>query len=247
MWIPKEGRFEMWHAAGYFDESDDNDRAYAVAGFLGHQHDCVHLHFAWEEKILKKYDIEYFKASELEWGTGQFAKFRDDPKNLSSPFSEREKTLFREIKTASIDLILDFQIVGFGVVMMLPDYHRLNQELKRDGRIIQAPYFICSQLCMMEAGFIMWSLNCDSSPSQRGLVRPVFDSHEEYSGRAKQMFDDFAEKNPWCSKSLFPSHYKNDRDYLMLQAADNLAYEARLLLIVQEYDKHIPERKAMVR
>ena len=69
----------MWHVAGYYDESDDNDRAYAIAGFVGHQQDCVGLDIAWREKILKKWDIEYFKASELNAGRGQFAKFRDDP------------------------------------------------------------------------------------------------------------------------------------------------------------------------
>lgn len=42
---------------------DDNDRAYAVAGFLGHQRDCVHLHWAWKERLLDKYGLEYFKAS----------------------------------------------------------------------------------------------------------------------------------------------------------------------------------------
>jgi hypothetical protein len=61
----------MWQMAGYYDESDDNDRAYAVAGFMGHQHDCVHLDMAWKERILDKYDLKYFKASELNSGKGE--------------------------------------------------------------------------------------------------------------------------------------------------------------------------------
>jgi hypothetical protein len=80
--MPLERRLMVWHAAGYYDESDDNERAYPVAGFLGNQNDCVHLDFGWRERILEKYELEYFKASELEWGTGEFAKFRDDPNNL---------------------------------------------------------------------------------------------------------------------------------------------------------------------
>ncbi len=88
----------MWHAAAYFDESDDNDRAYAVAGFLAHQHDCVHLDLAWRDRILEKYELEYFKASELNAGTRQFAKFRDNPSNLDCLFSRREKRAVRQDK-----------------------------------------------------------------------------------------------------------------------------------------------------
>src|SRR5262245_53156801 len=118
----------MWQVAGYFDESDDNDRAYAVAGFLRHQRDCIHLHWAWKERLLDKYGLKYFKASELEWGTGQFSKCRDNPKNLDARFSQREKDLFREIKTLSIDIILEFDLlIGFGAVLILPDYHRYNE------------------------------------------------------------------------------------------------------------------------
>ena len=92
----------MWHAAAYFDESDDNDRAYAVAGFLAHQHDCVHLDLAWRDRILEKYELEYFKASELNAGTRQFAKFRDNPSNLDCLFSRREKELFGKINISRI-------------------------------------------------------------------------------------------------------------------------------------------------
>src|SRR5947209_20352106 len=35
--LPREGGLLMWHVAGYYDESDDNERAYSMAGFLGHQ------------------------------------------------------------------------------------------------------------------------------------------------------------------------------------------------------------------
>jgi hypothetical protein len=46
---------------------------------------------------------------------------------------------------------------------------------------------------------------------------------------------------------LLPPYYESDRNYLVLQAADNLAYECRRLLISEEYDKHIHERIAMTR
>lgn len=238
----------MWHMAGYYDESDDIERGYAVAGFVGNQHDCVHLDLAWKGRILDKYDLEYFKASELNAGAGQFAKFRDNPNDLNAPFTPREKNLFNEIKIATIDLTVSFDLlIAIGAVCMLPDYYRLAEEYSRAGKTIPAPYFFCSQLMMMESGFLMHRLNTRLSASQQGLIRPVFDSHEQYSGRAKQMFDEFCRKNPISSNSLLPPHYEDEKDYRVLQAADNLAYECRRLLITTEYDRHIPERIAMTR
>ena len=51
----------LWQVAGYYDESDDVERGYSVAGFLGHQHDCVHLELAWQERILNKYGLNISK------------------------------------------------------------------------------------------------------------------------------------------------------------------------------------------
>lgn len=238
----------MWQAAGYFDESDDNERAYAVAGTLGHQHDCVYLHWRWEESIIKKYEIEYFKASELNSGAGQFAKFRDDPTNVSRPFSQREKDLFRKIKVESIDIFLEFpELWGVGVVMLLPDYYRLLEERKACGKTLPKPYFFCAQLVMMATGALIYAFNSIHRPEQKAIVRPVFDSQEQYSGRAKQMFDEFCRKNPFSSNYLLPPHYETEQKYVALQVADNVAYECRRLLITTEYDTHIPEREAMKR
>ena len=70
----------MWHMAGYYDESDDFERGYAVAGFLGHRMiACISISLG-ETGFSDKYELEYFKASELSSGKGQFAKFRDNHK-----------------------------------------------------------------------------------------------------------------------------------------------------------------------
>jgi len=130
---------------------------------------------------------------------------------------------------------------------MLPDYRRIAEEYKRMNKLIPAPYFLCAQLILMESGFVAHRINNELGPSQQALIRPVFDSHKEYSRRAKQMFDEFCRKNPISSQPLLAPHYESDQDYLMLQVADNLAYESRRLLITTEYDTHIPERRAMKR
>ena len=56
------------------------------------------------------------------------------------------------------------------------------------------------------------------SPRQRTCLRPIFDNHEKYEGKAKRMFSDFAKKNPICSQSLLPPHYEDEKQYIALQA-----------------------------
>jgi hypothetical protein len=205
----------MWQVAGYYDESDDSERGYSVAGFLGHQHDCVHLELAWRERILNKYGLRYFKASELNAGRGEFVKFRDDPTAVDAKFSKREKTLFDQIKIESINLILEFDLlIGIGAVLILPDYQRICDEFREIGKTLPAPYFFCAQLMMMESGFIMHKINSVLTTSQQGIIRPVFDSHDRYSVRAKLMFDEFSRKNPISSNCLLPPFYESDQEYL---------------------------------
>jgi hypothetical protein len=238
----------MWVAAAYFDESDDNDRACAIGGFIGHQLDCVHLDWAWKERVLDEYQLEYFKASELEWGVGQFAKFRDNPNDLHARFSDREKNLFREIKTVTIDIFLEADLLwSFGAVVVLPDYYRLLEEFKSAGLVLPAPYYFCAQVVYMESGFIMDYQNEGRLRSESGCVSPVYDRQKEYQGSANQIFEEFREKNPLCSKWLLPPRYEDDQDYVVLQVADNLVYEMRRLVVGEEFNPHIPERKAMTR
>ncbi len=123
----------MWLTAGFFDESTDEDTegtCYAIAGFIGAQLVTATLELRWRD-LLKKYGLEYFKASELNAGVGQFQKFRDDPNNLRwRHFSQREKDIFKEIKTTFTDLIVSFNegLYGIGAVVILPDLERLRSE-----------------------------------------------------------------------------------------------------------------------
>ena len=247
IYYTRKGEFLAVFLSAYFDESDDNDRAYGVGGFIGTQLDCVHMDWAWQEHILDRYGLKYFKASELEWGVGEFRKFRDDPNNTDARFSEREKGLFREIKTKTVDLFLTSELVGFGGVVVLPDYHRLVEEFKPAGRAIPSPYWFGTQLMFMEAGFIMNYLNEAEMPTKKGYVRPIFDTQEEYSGRARQVYEDYCKKNPITSKWLLPPAYENDQDYIVLQVADNLIYEMRKLVIKDAFNEVKPERIAMQR
>jgi hypothetical protein len=102
--------------------------------------------------LLDKYELGYFKASELNAGTGQFQKFRDDPSDYAfRRFSQREKDIFRQIKTAFTDLIINAEnLYGVGAVVILSDLERLQSEYNTRKRshfhIICAPKWFLSAL-----------------------------------------------------------------------------------------------------
>jgi hypothetical protein len=239
----------MWLVAGFFDESTDQDSggvSYTVAGFIGNQLVTAILELRWRD-ILNKYKLDYFKASELNAGMGQFQKLRDDPTNTKwRPFSEREKQIFQAIKTDFTDVIIGCGdgLYGIGAVVILPDLERLRAEYGH-AKALPVPYFICANMVMVEAGTEMISQNAGCPPSKLCWLRPIFDEHEEYSGRAKQSWDLFTDKNPQSGKYLLPPHYESELTYLTLQAADNLAFEVRKLAFAQE--KNLPTRIPMKR
>src|SRR5580704_16511057 len=71
----------MQIAVGYFDESTDEDTqgvCYVVAGFVASNLATVTLDLRWRD-LLTKYHLNYFKASELNAGEGEFRQYRDDP------------------------------------------------------------------------------------------------------------------------------------------------------------------------
>lgn len=229
-------RYEMWLSAGFFDESTDEQTegtCYVVAGFIGAQLVTAKLELRWRD-LLNKYEIEYFKASELSAGTGQFQKFRDDPSEYNfRPFSQRELDQFKEINTAFTDVIVNAEaLYGIGAAVILPDLERLQAEYPHANKLPR-PYFMCAQLVLVEAGNEMLRENRPPRGHETCFLRPIFDSHEEFSSRAKQAWDGFCEKNPNCSKFLLPPHYESDKDYLTLQAADLLAFEVRKLVFMQ--------------
>jgi hypothetical protein len=232
---------------GFFDESTDGDTegvCYVVAGFIGSNAATAVLELRWWD-LLAKYNLRYFKASECSAGEGEFRQYRDDPQAKGfSRFSKKEKEKLDEIKTAFTDAIVNSDgIAGIGAAIILPDYERIR--LEYPAVMLQSPYFLCANLVLMEAGVRVCIENEDYKDHDKVWVRPVFDSHEEYSGRMKQGFDWFCLNNPISARYLLPPYYEDDCRYLTLQAADNLAFEIRKLAIGER--KNIRERISLTR
>jgi hypothetical protein len=244
--LPREVSMPL--AAGYFDESSDEgieDRSYCVAGFVGNGAAALELDMRWGD-LLGKYDLDYFKSSEIEFGFGQFAKHRYNPSKLTDPLTSNEKALIREIKTAFIDLICDCEeMIGIGCVLLIRDYELLRSESPHAAKVLPVPYVLCANLTLLEAGNMANEAN--SINSYATVVRPVFDSHLEHGPRFLAAFDSYRRNNPISATYLLPPHYEVEQKYRCLQAADCLAYEARRLLIRDEYEPHREVRVAMTR
>lgn len=243
-------RWLMWLIAGYFDESYDDEthgKCYTVAGFLGNQLAMTALALRWKD-LNEKWDIEYFKASELNAGQGQFKKYRDDPNARDwRPFSEREKSLFKEIKQNYTDLIVQSNIYGVGACLVIPDYERLKAENHPRKKYLMHPYHQCAHLALMEAGMQMHEENLLAKPDDVLFLKPIFDSHEEHSKHMKHAFDVFREKNPTSSHFLMPPDYEDEITHRALQAADNLAYESHRYLLYRHFNNPLQPRIAMSR
>jgi hypothetical protein len=236
---------------GYFDESSDEgieNRCYSVCGYVADGASALELSFIWAD-LLRKHHLAYFKASEIEYGFGEFRQYRDNPDDLAAPLSKKEKEKIVEIKTDFVSAICKCNVYGVGTVLMLRDYELLLSENMLAQKNLAAPWYLCSSFTLMASGLLMNEANRRHPPDRSGYLRPIFDWQKEYKGKFIESFPNFCRKNPESSRSLLPPHFEMEQDYKCLQAADCLAYEARKLLFWVEYEENPnrPMRKAMQR
>ena len=136
---------------GYFDESTDSpaeNRCYSVCGYVADGPSALELSFKWAD-LLRKYNLRYFKASEIESGFGEFRQYRDDLNNLSAPLSKNEKAKIVEIKTDFVNAICNCNVYGIGTVLLLRDYDSLKSENSWARKNLAAPWYICSSFTLM--------------------------------------------------------------------------------------------------
>jgi hypothetical protein len=233
---------------GYYDESQDGT-SFSVAGFTAPCETWVHLDWAWQN-LLKAWNVKYFKASECENGLGEFAQYRDDPRNLKSTLKPHEREKLRNAKTQFIDVICKHadHLHGVGAVASIEDFNRIVTEDAAARRLfMDSPYYVCLQGALITATVPMSKANATRRQSDQLCFAPVFDSHEEYSGIAKIAYEKFRTKNTSSSKVLLPMRYEDDKTTPALQVADMLAYEIRKELTKQIKSPERDTRKPMLR
>ena len=108
--------------AAYFDESSDAkaERVFTLGAYIALTRDWVHdFEPPWEE-LLKKHNLDYFRATDCENGTGPFKQFRSDP--LPLPLRTEDKAKLTQIKTEFVDLALSRRYMwGLGVNVFVDD------------------------------------------------------------------------------------------------------------------------------
>ena len=78
-------------------------------------------------------------------------------------------------------------------------------------------------------------------------VTYIFDRQEEFSGRAKSLYDGVLNLNPYLAARMGSLTYADKREFEPLQVADNLAYECMKLMLNKLYDPTRPERISIKR
>lgn len=229
----------------YFDESE-SEGCFSVAGYLGSYRTWVHLDWLWQD-LLTKWRLDYFKASECNNGTKQFAQYRDDPSLPQKRLKDHEHAKLREIMTDFVGAVCKVhdELCGIGAVVVLDDFNRLVSESDKARRLFTTkPYYLCMQLCLVAAAIPIRNMRCRTR-SGDDWVRPIFDSHREFSKHTVALFAKFSKKNPESAKVLMQPAYKDDVDVRPLQVADLVAHEVTKLLGRKLANR--PERPPMTR
>lgn len=212
----------------YCDESyDDKHRVYSVAGYVAKDREWNKLSRNWKNRNLKD-GIDCFHATDCEHGTRDFA-------HLS-----KEQRI--KLKSDLITIIDEREIAGFGIAIFIEDFNAVKDRSEKAKRLLEgSPYFLCLQFLV---GDISARLNDEGINSR---VPYMFDRHDEFSGKAKILYEEVRQKNPSYAPRMGTLKYGDKRKYVPLQVADNLVYETMKLLLNQKYDATRPERIAMTR
>jgi len=237
-------------AAGYFDESADGDfedRVFTVGGYVAGGASSLQLDLRWH-RLLDKYELAYFKASELESGIGEFAKFRDNPETAATDrFTQREKDLLKAIKIEFVELLCKQELLAISATIHMRHLKAFANDKPDLVKRLPPFYQLCGHLVMMESGKALNEANAGVSPDLKSTLRPIFDSHQEFGPRFEASFESFKEKNPTSSQFLLRPMFEDERTYKCLQAADLFAYEIRRTVSNHFFEPRVKLRKAMER
>lgn len=231
----------------YLDESHDPpmEDYYAVAGFLANQHQWLAAMRKWEA-LLDKYELAYFRAADCETLVHHFAKFRDNPDDVTKPLNAQEKARGTEIKKSFVDAIVESELIGFGAAM---DLHDLDSVKYRDAdsfSILQDhPYLICATFAMTAAGYCTTRMNHERGADM--ILSFVFDQNKEVSGKFAEFYQGVAKQNPYDCECWGSWTFTCKEKYKPLQTADLLAYEVGKVLLNSVKNPTLSTRKALRR
>jgi hypothetical protein len=239
----------MQTVVSFFDESERiATEIYGVGGLFGSNHATSILELRWRD-LLDRYQIEYYKSSELSAGEGQFKKFRDDPgAKERRRFSDREREFFRKVKTDFTDALVQSRgLTAIGAVVLVADYERFIASGEPGASLLSRPHYIATSLCLYEAGRQIAMENERLPEEDKGVVYPIFDSHEVYGWHIQNDFPEFCKKNPNESRYLANPVFESEREWIGLQPADAIVFEFAKYLENKIEHPHVPPRAPLQR
>jgi len=222
----------------FCDESyDGKSRIYTIAGFLTRDKEWASLAKRWRNRCLQE-GIKCYHSTDCEGGYKEFRQL--------------SKKQIVELNADLITEILNTQIVGLATSMVLDDYRKVSASSENAKRILgSSPYFLTMQTFLVCA---CGKIRDNRDTRLRRLFgRPnyrvafIFDQQEEFSGRAKQLYDQVKKKNPNIAPCMGTLTYADRERFVPLQVADKLAYEAMKNMLNLKYDPQRKERVALTR
>lgn len=219
-------------ANSYMDESFDPKKYgkprgfFVVAGLMGRGVAFFELECRWE-KLLRKYGIDYFKASECENGWKQFKKFVHNPSNITP--AERDgldviSLEFLGLVTNPVQLDKTHYLTACGVGVLQEDFYEVIKHSHARAVLGDNPYRLAYDLAFVASAWLMKQL------SKGWGVSIVCDEHEIYSPLAPEAYLSLKATNPQAAEYLLSFSSIDEKKCAPVQAADAVVYEVRRAL-----------------
>jgi hypothetical protein len=211
----------------YCDESYKGTQVYAIGGVVARDRRFRIASIRWKNRRLRD-GIKCFHAADCEDGREEFA-------NLS-----KEQRI--ELKADLTGILLEAQITGVGAAIITEDFNSLRAASEQAKSVLgPSPYFLCLQMLITSVCVGLGEHN----PNVR--VAYIFEEQEQFSSRAKQLYNKFKIVNPQYAKQLGSLTYAQKGEFVPLEMADNIAYETMKEILNHFYDSARPRRKSMER
>jgi hypothetical protein len=234
--------------AAYLDETFDMRKAgiFVVGGLIARGVPLFELDRKWEALLHRPdIDIEYYKASECELGTGQFAKFVKQERHPTPKETER----LQEISHEFISLVVKERVVAHGIGVLQQDFYEVIKDDYAHAVLGDDPFQLAYDLAMVQCAWLMKHIEKVQTAEarfgervQRDYVSFVRDEDQKYAPLADARYIKLKNSTPEAGHYMGAHTIADDKTTFVLQAADAAAYEIRRALHIAHKQKTEPIR-----
>src|SRR6267142_830727 len=207
------------------DESADRERkhVFVVAGYLARQREWTEIERQWMLRLERENNpqpMKYFKSSECQRLTGEFARFRD--KHKYPP--PQGRIAANNVRDDLLGIMKSSRAVGFSVGVLLKDYRSIRRNARAKKVLPADPYLETYFQSMIQiAGDLI-----DEMPKTE-TVAFLCDSHN-LAAKLLTHYPDLKKYNPLCAEWMGTLTPMDDKDSPALQAGDLLAAKCKDVL-----------------